>query len=95
MPVLAYSRIFQLLTTFQAGTKFVCAVLSLPVPSKSSNLCGEASISRPVPDYIENRILQKILLVGCDGSGTSTIFKQVVIVRNLISILFMLDALII
>ncbi|XP_062001845.1 extra-large guanine nucleotide-binding protein 1 [Rosa rugosa] len=63
----------------KAGTKLVCAVLSLPVPSKSSNPCGEPLSyvgSRVVPDYIEQRILQKILLVGYNGSGTSTIFKQ-------------------
>ncbi|KAL5557184.1 hypothetical protein UlMin_039420 [Ulmus minor] len=63
----------------KAGTKLVCAVLSLPVPSKSSNLFGEPSISlanRAVPDYLEQRTLQKILLVGYNGSGTSTIFKQ-------------------
>ncbi|KAL6222505.1 hypothetical protein ACLB2K_005897 [Fragaria x ananassa] len=63
----------------KAGTKLVCAVLSLPVPSKSSNPSGDSLSyvgSRVVPDYIEQRILQKILLVGYNGSGTSTIFKQ-------------------
>ncbi|KAK0604640.1 hypothetical protein LWI29_017735 [Acer saccharum] len=63
----------------KAGTKLVCAVLSLPVPSKSSNVSGElvsSQMSRSVPDYIERRTLQKLLLVGYHGSGTSTIFKQ-------------------
>ncbi|XWS33693.1 hypothetical protein CRYUN_Cryun22dG0104800 [Craigia yunnanensis] len=63
----------------KAGTKLVCAVLSLPVPSKSSNPCGEplnSMTSRSVPDYLEQRTLQKILLVGSTGSGSSTIFKQ-------------------
>ncbi|KAK6258433.1 hypothetical protein SCA6_012907 [Theobroma cacao] len=63
----------------KAGTKLVCAVLSLPVPSKSSNNCGEqlnSMASRSVPDYLEQRTLQKILLVGSTGSGSSTIFKQ-------------------
>ncbi|GMQ08632.1 hypothetical protein CsSME_00052270 [Camellia sinensis var. sinensis] len=32
----------------KAGTKLVCAVLSLPVPSKSANPCGEQWVS----DYI-------------------------------------------
>lgn len=70
----------KLLITLQAGTKLVCAVLSLPLPSKSLNPCGESltnSLSRAVPDYFEHRTLQKILLVGYNGSGTSTIFKQV------------------
>lgn len=63
----------------KAGTKLVCAVLSLPVPSKSSNPCGEplnSFASRSVPDYLEQRTLQKILLVGSTGAGSSTIFKQ-------------------
>ncbi|XP_044498610.1 extra-large guanine nucleotide-binding protein 1-like [Mangifera indica] len=63
----------------KARTKLVSAILSLPVPSKSSNLGREqvsSQISRSVPDYIKRRILQKLLLVGYNGSGTSTIFKQ-------------------
>ncbi|XWS45338.1 hypothetical protein CRYUN_Cryun15aG0127900 [Craigia yunnanensis] len=63
----------------KAGTKLVCAVLSLPVPSKSSNPCGEplnSMTNRFVPDYLEQRTLQKILLVGSTGSGSSTIFKR-------------------
>ncbi|RDX68724.1 Extra-large guanine nucleotide-binding protein 1, partial [Mucuna pruriens] len=64
----------------KAGTKLVCAFLSLPVPSKSSNSLGEqpsSLASRTIPDYLEHGIVQKLLLVGCSGSGTSTIFKQV------------------
>ncbi|KAL2348439.1 hypothetical protein Fmac_002439 [Flemingia macrophylla] len=63
----------------KAGTKLVCAFLSLPVPSKSSNSLGEqpsSLASRAIPDYFEHGIVQKLLLVGCSGSGTSTIFKQ-------------------
>ncbi|CAL0331824.1 unnamed protein product [Lupinus luteus] len=61
------------------GTKLVCAFLSLPVPTKSSNSYGEQHsnlVNRTVPDYLEHGIVQKLLLVGCSGSGTSTIFKQ-------------------
>lgn len=67
--------------TFQAGTKLVCALLSLPIPSKVSNSCGEQVsnlVNRTVPDYLEQRTLQKLLLVGYNGSGASTIFKQVI-----------------
>lgn len=74
------SGIYILDIASQAKTKLVCAVLSLPVPSKSSNPGAEQGsglMSRSVPDYIERRTLQKLLLVGCSGSGTSTIFKQV------------------
>ncbi|KAJ8546119.1 hypothetical protein K7X08_018702 [Anisodus acutangulus] len=63
----------------KAGMKLVCAVLSLPVPSKSSNTCGEqvnSVLSQVVPDYLEQRALNKLLLIGYSGSGTSTIYKQ-------------------
>lgn len=63
----------------KAGTKLVCAILSLPVPSKLGNPCGEqvnSLVNRTFPDYVEHRTLQKLLLVGYNGSGTSTIFKQ-------------------
>ncbi|KAJ4713875.1 Extra-large guanine nucleotide-binding protein like [Melia azedarach] len=70
----------------KAGTKLVCAVLSLPVPSKSSNAGAElvgSQIGRSVSDYIDySRTLRKLLLVGCRGSGTSTIFKQAKILYN-------------
>lgn len=63
----------------KAGTKLVCAVLSLPLPSKSTCSRGEqvnSVLSRTLPDYLEERTIQKLLLIGCSGSGTSTIFKQ-------------------
>ncbi|CAJ1942683.1 unnamed protein product [Sphenostylis stenocarpa] len=65
----------------KAGTKLVCALLSLPVPSNSkcSNSCGFLSsnlVTRPVPDHFEHGIVHKLLLLGYTGSGTSTIFKQ-------------------
>ncbi|KAJ9669940.1 hypothetical protein PVL29_026481 [Vitis rotundifolia] len=63
----------------KAGTKLVCAVLSLPVPSKFLSPSGEQVnnfVTRTVPDYLEQRTLQKLLLIGNNGSGTSTIFKQ-------------------
>ncbi|KAL2333636.1 hypothetical protein Fmac_014849 [Flemingia macrophylla] len=67
----------------KAGTKLVCTLLSLPVPSNSyskcSNSCGFLSsnpVTRPVPDHFEHGIVHKLLLLGYTGSGTSTIFKQ-------------------
>lgn len=71
----------KLKVSFQAGTKLVCAVLSLPLPSKCANPCGEqvnSLVCRTVPEYLEQRTLQKLLLIGYSGSGTSTIFKQVI-----------------
>ncbi|KAG0478889.1 hypothetical protein HPP92_013608 [Vanilla planifolia] len=63
----------------RARTKLLCSFLSLPVPSKATNTSGEEvniMLNRPVPDYIEQRRAQKILLLGYFGSGTSTLFKQ-------------------
>ncbi|KAI8020252.1 Extra-large guanine nucleotide-binding protein 1 [Camellia lanceoleosa] len=63
----------------KVGTKLVCAVISLPVPSKSANPCGEQVnnlVSRAVPNYTEQRTLQKLLSIGYSEFGTSTIFKQ-------------------
>ncbi|XP_024974531.1 extra-large guanine nucleotide-binding protein 1-like [Cynara cardunculus var. scolymus] len=62
----------------KAGTKLVCAFLSLPVPPKSAYPSEQASnvLSQTVPDYFDQDVPHKILLIGCSGSGTSTIFKQ-------------------
>ncbi|CAL5197653.1 unnamed protein product [Lathyrus oleraceus] len=63
----------------KAGTKLVCAFLSLPVPSRYSTSCGFLSsnvVARTVPDYTDHGVVHKLLLVGYSGSGTSTIFKQ-------------------
>ncbi|CAO2830606.1 unnamed protein product [Amaranthus hypochondriacus] len=61
----------------KAGMKLVCAFLSLPVPSKSKNTPTEVTYvsERPISDYLE-RTLQKLLLVGYNDAGTSTLFKQ-------------------
>ncbi|XP_076889074.1 extra-large guanine nucleotide-binding protein 1-like [Bidens hawaiensis] len=63
----------------KAGTKLVCAVLSLPVPSKQVYPTGEQfsnTLGQSVPDYFDQIAPRKLLLVGCSGSGTSTIYKQ-------------------
>ncbi|XP_076933513.1 extra-large guanine nucleotide-binding protein 1-like [Bidens hawaiensis] len=64
----------------KAGTKLVCAVLSLPVPSKTICPTGEQlsnnTLGQTVPDYFDQILPRKLLLIGCCGSGTSTIFKQ-------------------
>lgn len=63
----------------KAGTKLVCAVLSLPVPSKSVYPSGEPlsnTLTHSMPDYFDLSASRKLLLIGCCGSGTSTIFKQ-------------------
>ncbi|KAG9159139.1 hypothetical protein Leryth_024257 [Lithospermum erythrorhizon] len=63
----------------KARTKLVSAVLSLPVPSKSTNNSAEQlsyASSLTMPEYFEQKPVQKLLLIGYNGSGTSTIFKQ-------------------
>ncbi|KAH9626310.1 hypothetical protein KSS87_012854 [Heliosperma pusillum] len=63
----------------KAGMKLACALLSLPVPSKSKNPSTEEVnyfVERPITDYLGERALQKLLLVGYNGAGTSTLFKQ-------------------
>ncbi|KAI7743817.1 hypothetical protein M8C21_023015 [Ambrosia artemisiifolia] len=64
----------------KAGTKLVCAVLSLPVPSKTVYPTGEqlsnTTLGQSMPDYFDQISPRKLLLIGCCGSGTSTIFKQ-------------------
>ncbi|URD74184.1 Guanine nucleotide-binding protein alpha-2 [Musa troglodytarum] len=59
-------------------TRLAFSLLSLPVPhSVPTGSRNEAPyVARPVPDYLEQRV-QKLLLLGPQGSGTSTIFKQV------------------
>ncbi|XP_051184699.1 extra-large guanine nucleotide-binding protein 1 [Lolium perenne] len=54
--------------------KLLSPVLSLPTPNKAANQSGvEAASSGSQPEYLEQRTIQKLLLVG---SGTSTILKQ-------------------
>uniref|UniRef100_A0A5B6Z6W8 Extra-large guanine nucleotide-binding protein 1 n=3 Tax=Davidia involucrata TaxID=16924 RepID=A0A5B6Z6W8_DAVIN len=68
----------------KTGIKLVCAVLSLPIPSESANPCVEEEdnlANRVFPNYLE-QTPNKLLLVGHDKSGTSTIFKQARIVYN-------------
>jgi hypothetical protein len=48
----------------------------IPTPNKATNQCGEEAahmVNRAIPDYLEQRTVQKLLLVG---SGASTILKQ-------------------
>ncbi|KAK6148005.1 hypothetical protein DH2020_018917 [Rehmannia glutinosa] len=63
----------------KASVRFICSLFSLPVPPQNAHRTKEkhASFSsRLFPEYLEQHRIHKVLLLGLEGSETSTIFKQ-------------------
>lgn len=63
----------------KASTRFISSLFSLPVPPgifQGPKEDPTAFSSRSVPEYLEQGRVQKLLLFGLEGSGTSTLFKQ-------------------
>ncbi|CAI0406761.1 unnamed protein product [Linum tenue] len=65
------------------GAKVICTLLSLPTPLDSNgSVSKERNGATILPKGLEQKLLQKLLLVGNRKSGTSTIFKQAKIIYN-------------
>ncbi|KVI04805.1 G protein alpha subunit, helical insertion [Cynara cardunculus var. scolymus] len=63
----------------KASTRFICSLFCLPVPhehSHGSNNDPSTFLSKSMPQNLEHGRVQKLMLFGLEGSGTSTVFKQ-------------------
>ncbi|KAJ9678284.1 hypothetical protein PVL29_023018 [Vitis rotundifolia] len=60
----------------KASTRFICSLFSLPVPPGIFQGPKEDPTAFSSTEYLEQGRVQKLLLFGLEGSGTSTLFKQ-------------------
>ncbi|KAI3517879.1 hypothetical protein L1887_17100 [Cichorium endivia] len=64
----------------KASTRFISSLFCLPVPhqhSPGSNHDSATFLSKSMTQNLEHSRVDKLMLFGLEGSGTSTIFKQV------------------
>ncbi|KAL2555350.1 Extra-large guanine nucleotide-binding protein 3 [Forsythia ovata] len=64
----------------KASIRFICSLFSLPVPPESSHSTKEERTTlsaRSIPDCLDQDRILKLLMLGFEESGTSTIYKQV------------------
>lgn len=66
----------------KSGIQLVCSLLSLPIPPQYASPSKSEAVNGVVADDADQEILLKLLLVGPDESGTTTIFKQARMVHN-------------
>ncbi|XP_072994168.1 extra-large guanine nucleotide-binding protein 3-like isoform X1 [Typha latifolia] len=59
--------------------RLFCILYTIPVPHRTAHRPRDETpySARAVPNYFDQKRIQKLLLLGPQGSGTSTIFKQV------------------
>ncbi|XP_068662149.1 extra-large guanine nucleotide-binding protein 3-like [Aristolochia californica] len=65
----------------KTSTRLLCSLFSLPIPPGRGDIHaskGDTTTysNRSVAEYLDQGRVQKLLLLGLEGSGTSTMFKQ-------------------
>ncbi|XP_068658492.1 extra-large guanine nucleotide-binding protein 3-like isoform X2 [Aristolochia californica] len=65
----------------KTSTRLLCSLFSLPIPPGPGDIHASKEdtttySNRSVAEYLDEGRIQKLLLLGLEGSGTSTIFKQ-------------------
>lgn len=80
-----FSHSLIILILLQTTHKLICSALRLPIPPGSAIFSGEVGSGLDAGHSCSTvtEKLNKLLLLGCDQSGTSTLFKQVQYGQNI------------